>query len=134
PLPSGEVRAAAAAAQGAIDELDPRRVEERGQGLAPSPLAVRAVSAAVADRGVADQEQRGPASRGRRRRGGWRGVGRHILAVSARGEEREERGDHARSPQGRVVTGAPEKSRTAAQSIATPIARSTPRWTSSSNT
>jgi hypothetical protein len=59
PLPSREVRPAAPAAQGAIDEVDLRGVEEVGQGLAPSPLPVRTISPAVADGGVADQEERG---------------------------------------------------------------------------
>ena len=47
----------AGAAEGAVDEIDLVGIEVGGEGVAPAPLAVVAVAAAVADGGVADEDR-----------------------------------------------------------------------------
>jgi hypothetical protein len=55
PVAGGDVGVAGEASDGAIDDVDLRGVEEVGDRRAPSPETVGADTVAVADRGVADQ-------------------------------------------------------------------------------
>jgi hypothetical protein len=69
PVAAAAVGAAAQPADGAVDDVDARRIEQSRQHMAPAPLAERAqalaVVAAVAHRRVADQQQRGQGGIGR---------------------------------------------------------------------
>ena len=61
-MAAGEKRAAAEAADGAVDDVDFFRVEKRRERIAPAPLALGALALtivlAVADGGVADEDER----------------------------------------------------------------------------
>jgi hypothetical protein len=57
PMALGDVGVAGEAADGAVDDVDLGRVEEVGDRGAPSPESVGAEAVAVADGGVADQDE-----------------------------------------------------------------------------
>ena len=57
PVAGGDVSVAGEASDGAVDDVDFGGVEEVGDGGAPAPEAVGAEAMAVADSGVADEDQ-----------------------------------------------------------------------------
>jgi hypothetical protein len=116
PVPLRDVGVAGEAADGAVDDVDFGGVEEVGDGRAPTPETVGAEAVAVADGGVADEDEGGELGVGGagEAEGGFLGFGVGGLwwcgllggLLRGEGEEGEEAGEGGGEEGGLGVGGA----------------------------
>jgi hypothetical protein len=119
PVALGDVGVAGEAADGAVDDVDLGGVEEVGDGRAPAPETVGAEAVAVADGGVADEDEGGELgvggageaeggflSLGVGLGAGWGGGGSGGGLLGGEGEDRQEAGEGGGEEGGLGVGGA----------------------------